>query len=234
MPEHGYDQTTLVEDIRAFLDSRGLKRVHLIGASTAGEEVTRFASRFPDRVGSVIYLDAAYDRTADVESGTPDRPDRPTPADRASIDAYVAYLVRTRGVDHAPTGVLQRNWRESVVMQADGKAGMKWGETQFREYMKSLTATAPDYSQLRAPALAIYSVGVPVDRLSRATPAVRAAISKHLAQTVLPWRRTSIDQFKRGAPHGEVVELDALHHPFLHRPAETAALVRQFLRKHRL
>lgn len=234
MPEHGYDQATLVEDIRAFLDANDLKRVHLIGASTAGEEVTRFASKYPDRVGSVVYLDAAYDRTVDVESGVPDRPERPTAADRTSIDAYVAYLVRTRGVKDAPAGVLERNWKESVAMHADGRAGMKWGEAQFQEYMKSLTAAAPDYSGVRAPALAIYSVGVPEDRISRATPEIRAAIEKHRAEVVLPWRQSSIAQFRKGAGRGEVAELNALHHPFLHRPRETASIVRRFLRKHRL
>jgi pimeloyl-ACP methyl ester carboxylesterase len=234
MPEGGYDQETLVKDIKAFVDARGLKRVHLIGASTAGEEVTRFASKYPSRTGSVIYLDAAYDRTVDVERGTPDRPDPPTAADRTSVDAYVAYLVRTRGVTDAPPGVLERNWRASVALHPDGRVGMRWGEAQFRVYMKSLTAAPPDYSQVRAPALAIYSVGVPVGRLTRASAAVRAAIEKHRAEVVTPWRENSIAQFKTGVPHGEVVKLDALHHPFLHRPAETAALVRRFLRKHRL
>jgi hypothetical protein len=109
---------------------------------------------------------------------------------------------------------------------------MRWGEAQYREYMESLTGASPDYSQIRAPALAIYSVGVPADRLSRATPAVRAAIERHRSAVVLPWRESSIAQFKKGVPHGEVVELDALHHPFLHRPAEAAGLVRRFLQKH--
>lgn len=234
MPDRGYDQGTLTEDIRAFLDALGLKRAHLVGASTAGAELTRFASTYPDRVGNVVYLDAAYDHTVDVESGVPDRPARPTASDRASIEAFVDYLVRTRGVSHAPAGILERNWRASVAIQPDGRAGMKWGEAQFREYMKSLTALPPDYSKVRSPALAIYSVGVPLDRLNRASPAVRQAIEKHRETVVVPWRQASIAQFKRGVARGEVIELDALHHPFLHRPAETAGLVRQFLKNHPL
>ncbi len=196
MPATGYDQTTLVEDLRGFLDSQGLKRVHLVGASTAGEELTRFASKYPERVGSLVYLDAAYDRSVDVESGTPDRPARPTPADRNSVEAYVAYLVRTRGVSEAPPGVLERNWRASVALQADGKAGMRWGEAQYGEYMRSLTAAPPDYSKVRAPALAIYAIGVPHDRLERATPEMRAAIEKHRREIVVPWRTVSVAQFR--------------------------------------
>jgi len=232
MPEDGYDQSTLVEDIRGFLDSQGLSRVHLVGSATAGEEITRFASKYLERVGSLVYLDAAYDRSIDVESGTPDRPARPTAADRASAEAYVAYLVRTRGVADAPPGVLERNWRASVATQPDGTAGMRWGEAQYRQYLQSLTAAPPDYSRVKVPALAIYAVGIPRERLERATPGVRTAIERHRTEIVLPWRARSILQFRKGIPHGEVVELDALHHPFLNRPKETADAIRSFLTKH--
>jgi non-heme chloroperoxidase len=231
MPATGYDQATLVEDLLGFLDSQGFHSVHLVGSATAGEELTRFASKYPSRVSSLVYLDAAYDRSVDVESGTPDKPERPTAADKSSVDAYVAYLVRTRGVSDAPPGVLERNWRASVAIKPDGTAGMKWGEAQYAEYMRSLTAASPDYSGVKAPALAIYAVGVPYARLERASPEIRAAIEKHREAVVLPWRAASIAQFKAGMRNGTVVELDALHHPFLNRPKETATLVRRFLRR---
>ena len=234
MPATGYDQATLVEDLRGFLDSQRLDNVHLAGSATAGEELTRFASKYPSRVSSLIYLDAAYDRSIDVENGTPDKPNRPTAADKTSADAYVAYLVRTRGVADAPPGVLERNWRASVAIKPNGTAGMKWGEAQFAEYMKSLTAAPPDYYGVEAPALAIYAVGVPHGRLERASPEIRGAIEKHRKAVVLPWRAASIAQFRAGMKNGVVVELDALHHPFLNRPEETATLVRQFLRQHQI
>lgn len=234
MPETGYDQATLVEDIRGFLDSQGLQRVHLVGSATAGEEMTRFASIYPQRVGSLVYLDAAYDRSIDVESGTPDRPARPTAPDRASVEAYVAYLVRTRGVADAPPGILERNWQASVGTQPDGTVGMRWGEAQYRQYMQSLTARAPDYSHIKAPALAIYAVGIPHDRLARASPETRAAIEKHRNEIVLPWRERSIMQFRDGVQNGEVIELDALHHPFLNHPSETAGAVRKFIKRNPL
>ena len=232
MPATGYDQATLIEDIRGFLDSQNLPRVHLVGASTAGEELTHFASKYPERLFSLVYLDAAYDRRVDVESGTPDMPQRPSDADRTSVDAFVAYLIRTRGVADTPPGVLERNWRASVTMRKDGTAGWKWGEAQYAEYMKSVTAEAPDYSKVKTPALAIYAIGVPHARLERASPSVRSAIEKHRNEVVLPWRAASIAQFKAGMKNGSVVELDALHHPFLNRPTETANLVRQFLWRH--
>ncbi len=69
-PETGYDVATRVEDIRAFLDSLHVVRAYIVGHSMAGDEMTLFASTYPDRVAKLVYLDAAYDR-----SGSPRRAD---------------------------------------------------------------------------------------------------------------------------------------------------------------
>jgi len=60
-PDTGYDTSQLVEDIRAFLDEKKIKRAVLVGYSIAGNELTEFATAYPDRVLSLVYLDAAYD-----------------------------------------------------------------------------------------------------------------------------------------------------------------------------
>jgi non-heme chloroperoxidase len=62
-PKNGYDASTRVEDIRQFLDVLGISKVSLIGHSMAGDELTLFASRYPQRTNKVVYFDAAYDRT---------------------------------------------------------------------------------------------------------------------------------------------------------------------------
>jgi pimeloyl-ACP methyl ester carboxylesterase len=62
-PETGYDVDTLTEDVRQFLDAMKIERVMLVGHSMAGEELTRFAGLYPERVDRLVYLDAAYDRT---------------------------------------------------------------------------------------------------------------------------------------------------------------------------
>src|SRR5215208_673398 len=63
-PRDGYSTSRLVEDIRSAIDSLRLGRVTLIGHSIAGEEMTRFAATYPDRIDKLVYLDAAYDRVA--------------------------------------------------------------------------------------------------------------------------------------------------------------------------
>jgi len=60
-PQSGYELSTLVADIVAFLDARRLDQVHLVGHSLAGLEMTELATRYPKRVRSVVYLDAIAD-----------------------------------------------------------------------------------------------------------------------------------------------------------------------------
>jgi pimeloyl-ACP methyl ester carboxylesterase len=235
MPPSGYDQKTLVQDIRLFLDQQRIGKVHLIGHSAAGEEMTRFAGDHPERVASLIYLDAAYDRStqAPVQSGSPDRPAAPTAADRTSIETFVTYLFATRP-DYAlfPRAIVEQDTRKSLAIRSDGSAGYRMGETQFAEYLTSLSAAAPDYRRVRAPALAIYAGGQSTHRLLNAkTPEQRAAIEQHLRLKVEPWRDASVAQFRSGMPRGEVLVLDAVHHIFLHKPVETADAIRDFLKR---
>ena len=129
MPPSGYDQATLAEDIRLFLDQHGIRKVHLVGHSAAGGEMTLFAGTYPDRVASLVYLDAAYDRSAQgpVESSVPERPVPPTAADRSSIDSFVAYLFATRPIyARYPREIVEQDTRKSLVMRPDGTAVSAW------------------------------------------------------------------------------------------------------------
>lgn len=95
-PETGYDAATLTEDVRMFLDHMKIRRVHLIGHSAAGNELTLFASKYPKRTLKLVYLDAAYDRrdVPKIEEADP-LPQPPSPADplRKKIeDAHFAGL----------------------------------------------------------------------------------------------------------------------------------------------
>ncbi len=60
-PSSGYDLATLTGDLDGFLDALGLRRVHLVAHSFGGAEMTQFATLHPERVASVVYLDAALD-----------------------------------------------------------------------------------------------------------------------------------------------------------------------------
>ena len=59
-PDSGYDADRLGDDVVAVLDSLKLEKPVLVGNSIAGEELSSVASRFPDRISGLIYLDALY------------------------------------------------------------------------------------------------------------------------------------------------------------------------------
>jgi pimeloyl-ACP methyl ester carboxylesterase len=86
-PDAGYDTSQLVEDIKAFLDQRNVKRVTLVGYSMAGNELTEFARLYPQRVGKLVYLDAAYDLPENAELGRKAKLNLPPlpGADRATL-----------------------------------------------------------------------------------------------------------------------------------------------------
>jgi pimeloyl-ACP methyl ester carboxylesterase len=97
-PEQGYDLTRLVHDIARVAEILKLKRVHLIGHSIAGDEMTRLARTRPEMVRRLVYLDAAYDRVEAqrVESTFPKIPPPPAAAQESgSVEAVRALIART-------------------------------------------------------------------------------------------------------------------------------------------
>lgn len=60
-PASGYDLEALTADVLAVIDALKLDRVHISAHSLGGAEATQLATTRPDRVASIVYLDAALD-----------------------------------------------------------------------------------------------------------------------------------------------------------------------------
>jgi pimeloyl-ACP methyl ester carboxylesterase len=79
VPAGPYDTDTVVRDLLGFLDFLGAPRAHLAGHPIAGAEMTRIAVTHPERVDSLVYLDAAVDYQASAaiaeEAGLEPHPD---------------------------------------------------------------------------------------------------------------------------------------------------------------
>ncbi|MFI5230800.1 MAG: alpha/beta fold hydrolase [Gemmatimonadales bacterium] len=208
-PAGGYDIKRLVEDIRVAMDSLHIARASLVGHSIAGEELTRFAVTYPQRVDRLVYLDAAYDRVAAAEAFDavfpvpPDVPSPPEPSasDRASARAYVDFVHRTRGVN-IPESDIRTRYRY------DG-----WDEQATVAY-QAIQPERPNYRAVRAPALAIYAV---TDAVSQLEPWQRDD-SAHAAGLGELVRGTEYvehgirDEFRREVPNNQVLELHGAHH----------------------
>jgi pimeloyl-ACP methyl ester carboxylesterase len=226
-PTDGYDIPRLVEDIRQAMDRLQLGKVTLIGHSIAGEEMTRFAATYPDRVTSLVYLDAAYDRIAadsaiqEVFQTPPNVPGPPTPlaADTATPSAYVDFVHRTRGVNIPESDIRTRyrydGWQEEITLA-----------------YQSIEPERPNYSAIRVPALAIYAVADSVSQLEpwQRSDTANAAGYQDLLRGMETAERPLREQFKREVSRSRVVEIHGGHHwIFVSHADRVFGAVRDFL-----
>ncbi len=217
-PVGGYDAETRVEDIRHFLDALGLARVSLIGHSMAGDELTLFATRYPERTAKLIYLDAAYDRTPEGWlAGLSDPASRPGISQRMRMAALGLPGADAIPVDQMPPAA---EWAILVAMH------------------KAIFAFRQDYTKVRAPALAFYAVTANAHYPSRWLPknadaALRAKAEAWWQACGHALMREGPDQFRRQIPHGEIVELDDAKHYVFNEPTADAVArkTREFLLK---
>jgi pimeloyl-ACP methyl ester carboxylesterase len=228
-PATGYDLDTRVADLRAVLDSLGLSKVFLAGHSIAGDELTAFAGRYPDRVAGLVYLDAAYDHSgiAPMLGRTPPPAIPMQPADSASPAAVDAYLERTWGMK---------------VPEAQLRAIGKYGPTGH--LVADVTPAAidsavlagcghPDYSRVHAPALAIYAV---IDSMPDLSPtaatfdSATAAEARRFTSALQAIGATERARYHRGLPAGQVLELHgANHYVFYSNEKDVEGAMREFL-----
>lgn len=208
-PKGGYDASTRVEDIRQFLEALGISRVSLIGHSMAGDELTLFASRNPDRVAKIVYLDAAYDRTPEGWlEGLTDPTYKPGVMTRMRMEALGLPGASKIQVDKMPPP------DEWAILVATHKAVFA-----FRQ----------DYTKIQAPALAFYAVTANEHYPKLWLPdgadeTVRAKAEGWWQAKGHKLMRASVEQFRREIPHGEIVELnDAKHYVFLGDTADKVA-----------
>lgn len=159
-PKDGYDTERLTDDIKDLLDSLKLDKVILIGHSVAGDELSDFAARYPQRTEALIYLDAAYDRssttlrllTLAISDQAPPAPPNADDEDKISRKAYREYLKNIYGV----------YWPMSEVSATRNfdSTGAYLGDVSSPAVNLKLVhgEKEPDYENIKAPALAIYAV----------------------------------------------------------------------------
>jgi len=227
MPETGYDTATLVEDVRQFLDALKIQRVVLAGHSFAGDEVTRFAVMYPDRVIKVIYFDSAYDhsripknlRWKPLHGGVPD-------------------VLPTKEESESPDG--GRRW----VMRI-------WGEKTGRMIYAMLVGTyaeTHEYRKIKAPALAFFATNYcPVSPPSakcqgfdrkkileriESQPEPQRKDAQEVVQAQQKYFEQEIEHFRREIPNGRtIVFTNADHVCFIEREPDVLREMRKFLSK---
>ena len=152
--EYGADR--LGDDVLAVMDSLKLKRPVLVGHSIAGQEMSSVASRHPDRVAGLVYLEAAYPYAFDNGKGPSmeefeeihgPQPPPPSEADLASFSALYDYFERVNGF-RFPQAELRQQWESDP----DGRV---LRQRDFPGYA-TLMMGMKKYTDIRVPTLVIF------------------------------------------------------------------------------
>jgi len=207
-----YDTATLTEDLRGLMDAVGIAKAHLAGHSMGGNEITRFAGTYPDRVDRVVYLDAAYDMSdpafAAALKSMPPFMTEGTPASAlVTLDAY-----RARCAAQLP-GVRDTRrfeaWiREDVDIQPDGRVRLKKFEGVPQVFAAALIDRR-DYTRVRAPALVVYSASF--GEMHHGDPAQVAATLDWNQRYIAPFRAASEERVRRELPNVKVLQVPGTH-----------------------
>jgi pimeloyl-ACP methyl ester carboxylesterase len=213
VPVSGYDADRLGDDVLEVMDSLKLVGPVLVGVSLGGEELSSVASRKPDRVAGLAYLDAAYPYAFDngkgpsleeLLQGTP-QPPPPATADLASFAAYQSWLKRITGVT-----IPEAELRQTMDSGPNGTVGKSRTSPKVQEAILSGTRK---YSEIRVPVLAIYAVpsydGTWLD--DSQDPTLHAAAETYIAHARMATEKQA-KSFEDGVPSAHVVRLSGGHH----------------------
>jgi len=148
-PNSGYTMDRLTQDILQVLNALEIEAPILVGHSIAGDELSTFAARYPDRVSGLVYLDAAYDRTLLGQESLllPEYP-RPSREDLSSYEQVKEYYsdleiaIPTEG---------------SLMSIMDIGSGRRIGDPSIAGAIIS-QVESPPYAEIAVPAIAFYAV----------------------------------------------------------------------------
>lgn len=227
--EYGADR--LGDDVVAVLDSLKLSKPVLIGHSIAGEELSSVATRYPNRVSGLVYLDAGYSYAFDNGKGAvmsefkgnPPRTPAPGPDDLASFSAFSKWYARINGFAF-PEAELRQTWditRDGRVGKRripPGAAGMKMGLKK--------------YAAIPVRALVIFAISHDPGAWVKtsADPAVQEA-AKTFATLEAALTERQAKAWEDGVPTARIVRLTGANHlVFLSNEADVLREMRTFLR----
>lgn len=226
-PENGYDLATLCKDIISIINKLHFKKVILVGHSIAGEEITKIAANYPDKVDKIIYLDAAYDRT-ELGKLFAVMPEFPTPkaADSTSFQTVKKFLKKVNGIN-----VPDEDLREITIFSKEGK------------YLKDVTPNSiagalyrmvikPDYKNINCPALAIYATQNSAKDLIPFYENLDSINKNKANQLFVLWskfEKENPEKFLNESKNGVVKKIKGHHYIFISNPNETEKFMRDFL-----
>jgi pimeloyl-ACP methyl ester carboxylesterase len=232
-PTTGYDVPSRAHDDLDVLDSLKIRSALFVGHSIAGDELTELATKYPQRVAALLYLDAAYDRSTAPPIGQSD------PARlviRAPQVQTFDQLLDSRR--HSPLG-LPRAMETDAWKTARGKDGELISSPPLPLTLEMLLQAKqwhPDYRDIKAPVTAIYAFDPerPLAKvlLSPSDSAENRKWNELWQSEHWAWQRQEIERLKREDPSARVIVLRPANHlVYFSNTREVLAAIRAFLPK---
>jgi pimeloyl-ACP methyl ester carboxylesterase len=223
-PETGYTLASFAADVRAVMDALEIGRAAVVGHSVGGAVATRLAADEPERVSHLVYLDSL--------------------TDYAGVGRIAARApVRPPVLPPGASDVIERAWHRAFAyglwneaVEADWRARPGGGVRRHRrellaDLMDDVVHTREPFAAISRPALALMAqegVATQFPWLKADDPR-HAEAEAYLRDVRIPWRRASVERFRREARHARVAAVPGNHFFFLSAPQRTAAEIRGFL-----
>lgn len=208
-PSTGYDPQRRADDILGVMTALGMQKPILIGNSCGGAILHTLGVQHPDRVGGLLYLDAAEDPTLKLSDyNSP-------PVDRAHLPQHVERKDPSRALPEAETRQLERWPLDPAIRKAITQ------DNNIR----------PDYAHISVPVLAIFRTTTWDTVLADYPPKndqERAALAQEYAAGAAMLSRWEGD-LRRGVPTAQIIELPgASLYMFLTNEADVIRELRGF------
>jgi non-heme chloroperoxidase len=235
-PDFGFDTPRLAQDVLAVMDQMKLEKVLLVGHSIAGEELTWLGGHHGERFTGLVYLDAAFDRTAGradpVEKRVRELQRSMPPPPPITAEALLDYEAMTAFL--AKRGNLRPPEGELIAFLNVDKANVAGTPNMDDHLQEAIQAAiqAPDYSRVKIPALAVYAFRDPDEPppawYDTSDPQLMANVAE-LRQFEDTRKLVHIDAFRRGVEKGRVLAIQKARHYILQsNPREVLEAIETF------
>lgn len=235
-PASGYSVERSANDVLEVLRQLKLDTPILVGYSCAGQVLSHLGAQHSDRLGGLVYMDAADDPTlkpTEHQVPFPDRallPPSMTPSPAPDYSSFAAYALAQRR-DHG-VAFPEAELRQQFVANPDGSVGPSRLSAAIRKAITEDSRVKPDYARIRVPVLAIYRRDAPYPEFEAnfrvRTEQERGALRQQYAAT-----RAMIERWQRdllaGIPSARIVELPRANlYMFLSNEADVIRELRAF------
>ncbi len=229
-----FDTDTLVSDLVGVLDQMNIRQTYLLGWSMGGNEITGFATRYPERTLGLVYLEAGYDWSDPAFwTALGQCPVSLAPDETAlqSLDNFRTWARKFWLTEIEWTNGLEAHLHQVTRIQPDGTIQPVPVPEVSESLIEGLSTSKRDYTGVQAPALALYS---PLFfKTDESDPDLQQAMFDWDARYIVPFRQASKEKIRRELTGVEIREIPNRTHGTIgvKEPEKLADMIREFLRE---